>query len=101
MDKQRHQAERRTLDDRRRREDAAMHPQHYYPRPEDVIDDDTLSFEEKHTLLRNWQVMLEDRAGALGQPQGPGAAPTHEEEEMRRAVGEALRQLDGMPRDGT
>jgi hypothetical protein len=99
MDKQRHQAERQSLDDRRRRDDAAMNPQHYYPRPGDVIDDDTLSFDEKVSLLRNWQVQLEDRAGALGQPQGPGAAPGIEDAEMHQAVVDALRQLDALMKD--
>jgi hypothetical protein len=94
MDKQRHQAERRTVDDRKRREDAASHPQHYYPRPEDVLDDDTLSLDEKSALLRNWQVQLEGRAGVLGQPQGPGKVPGVIDEEVHQAVIAALRRLE-------
>jgi hypothetical protein len=95
MDKQRHQAERSTVDDSRRREDAALNPQHYYPRPEDVLDDDTLSTDEKIALLRNWQVQLEGRGGALGQPPGPGEAPDVHDDETSQAVIAALRQVDG------
>jgi hypothetical protein len=93
MDKERHKAERSTIGDRRRMHDALADPQNFYPRPQDVLEDDTLSIDDKRSLLRNWQVQLEDRAGALGQAGGPGEGHEPESVETHRALQEALARL--------
>ena len=93
MDKERLKAERSSISDRQRRSDALANPQNFYPRPEDVLEDDTLSAQDKRTLLRNWQVQVEDRAGALGQPQGPGEDFDQENREVHAAIVAAMARL--------
>jgi hypothetical protein len=82
------------MDDRKRREDALANPQKFFPRPEDVLLDDSLSPDEKRTLLNNWRVQLEDRGGAL-EP-GTHAVDTEDDDRsMHAAVADALARLEG------
>jgi hypothetical protein len=88
MDKGQHQTEKRAVDDRRERRDALGNPEHFYPRPQDVLDDDSLSPDEKRAVLDNWLVALEDRAGAAGT-----AATMDDDAGIRQAIDSARRQL--------
>jgi hypothetical protein len=90
MDDRGHKAEQPAVDDGARREHALSHPQHYYPRPEDVLDDSSLSPTDKIAVLRNWQVLLQDRGGALEHDQ---QEPHAEHRETEAAVAAALRAL--------
>jgi hypothetical protein len=90
MDQQPRKAEQRTLGDTDRMEQALSNPEHYYPRPQDILDDDSLSAEDKRNLLENWQVLLQDRGGALEHDQ-LAAHPEHAETEA--AVAAALGTL--------
>jgi hypothetical protein len=100
MDKALHQTEKPVIDDSRERGNAAAHPQHYYPRPEDVLADASLSLDDKRAVLEHWQLTLEDRAGALGRPHGAtsggGVDAPDEDREVIRAIDAARRRL-GMP----
>lgn len=69
MDKRRqHGSEQTAINEGQQRDRSLRSPEHFYPRPEDVVEDDRLSRDEKLELLRNWQVQLQDRAGALETP---------------------------------
>lgn len=92
MDPRGHKAEQRTHTDTDRLEQALSRPEHFYPRPQDVLDDDSLSREEKHKLLEHWQVQLQDRGGALEHDQ---LEPHAEHRETEAAVAAALRSLAG------
>lgn len=92
MDPRGHKAEQSALGDLDRRERALARPEHFYPRPQDILDDDTLSTEDKRELLQNWQVLLQDRGGALEHDQ---LAPHPEHAETEAAISAALRSLDG------
>ena len=95
MEKPQHQSEKRTIQDRQQRRDALAQPEHFYPRPQDVLDDDSLSADDKRSLLDNWQVALEDKAGSLGQPLGPDEDdPRRESRAMLDEIAAARKRLD-------
>jgi len=83
-----HEAERASEHEGAERDRALRAPEHFYPRPEDVLADASLSHDEKIELLRNWQTQLEDRGGALAD----GARPATTDD-TDRAVRDALDRL--------
>lgn len=87
-----HDSEKRATEDRQHLREALADPQNFYPRPEDVVADPRLSRQDKLTLLDNWQVMLEDKAGALGKPHGP-TVPNGDKRAMLAAIAEARARL--------
>lgn len=84
MDKQ-HRSEKAAVREGQARDESLRSPEHFYPRPEDVVADSSLSRSEKLELLRNWQVQLQGRAGSL-----EDARLDHEPEDTE--VAEALRE---------
>ncbi len=74
----------------RQREQSLRAPERFYPRPQDVLADPSLSLAEKKELLRNWQVALQGRGGSLGEPR---MDHNPEDDEAVRALQQALRQL--------
>jgi hypothetical protein len=95
MDKPQLKTEQRTIQDGKQQQEALGNPQHFYPRPEDVLSDDSLSAEDKRAVLDNWQVALQGKAGTLGTPLGPGEDdPSAEQESMCKAVAEARARLE-------
>ena len=89
-----HDAEQASEREGQDRENALRDPQHFYPRPEDVLADASLSRGDKIDLLRNWQTQLEDRGGALRDPaHRPDSA-----DDVERAICAALQHL-GADRD--
>jgi hypothetical protein len=96
MDKRQHESERRTIEDRAQRREAAGNPGHFYPRPQDVLADDSLTHDEKIEVLDNWLLALEDLGGALGDAHGPGERRNHRQEErdLREDVRAVRSSLD-------
>lgn len=86
-----HEQERASEREVVKRDQALRRPQHFYPRPEDVLADATLHHDEKIELLRNWQVHSEDRGGARAD--APDAASTRGDDDVEAAIDRALRQL--------
>jgi hypothetical protein len=89
-----HQSEKRTIEDRQRRRRALGEPEHFYLRPQDVLDDDSLSDQDKLSLLDNLRVALEDRAGAVEPPSAADEQERQRErDELEAAIARARARL--------
>lgn len=70
---------------------SCSYPKKFFPLREDVLNDDTLSAEEKRTLLDHWKVQLEGRGGA-----DPGDQTVDDKgDKAHDADGEAQGKVDG------